>query len=50
VLSGVLRGPVADMYDRLRPYGFFILYVLMLTGVLGRVVFPAADAVEAWLL
>ena len=50
VLSGVLRGPVADMYDRLRPYGFFILYTLMLTGVLGRFVFPAAAAVEAWLL
>ena len=50
VLSGVLRGPVADMYDGLRPYGFLILYALMFTGVLGRIVFPAADAVEAWLL
>ena len=34
VLAGVLRGPVADMYDRLRPYGFLILYALMFTGVL----------------
>jgi Zn-dependent protease len=50
VLSGVLRGPVADMYDGLRPYGFLILYALMFTGVLGRIVFPAAEAVEAWLL
>jgi hypothetical protein len=38
------------MYDGLRPYGFLILYALMFTGVLGRIVFPAADAVEAWLL
>lgn len=50
VLAGVLRGPVADAYDRLRPYGFMILYALMLTDVLGRFVFPAASAVTAWLL
>lgn len=50
VLAGVLRGPVAEAYDRLRPYGFLILYALILTGVLGRIVFPAADAVESWLL
>ena len=50
VVAGVLRGPVADAYDRLRPYGFLIIYVLMLSGVLARIVFPAADAVASWLL
>lgn len=50
VLAGVLRGPVADAYDRLRPYGFLIIYALMLTDVLARIVFPVADAVESWLL
>ena len=50
VMAGVLRGPVAEAYDRLRPYGFLILYALILTGVLGRIVIPAADAVESWLL
>jgi Zn-dependent protease len=50
VVAGVLRGPVAEAYDRLRPYGFLILYALILTGVLGRIVIPAADAVESWLL
>ena len=50
VLAGLLRGPAADAYDRLRPYGFLIIYGLMLTGVLARIVFPAADAVEGWLL
>ena len=50
VLAGLLRGPVSEAYDRLRPYGFLIIYVLMLTGVLARIVFPVADAVEAWLL
>ena len=50
VLAGVLRGPIADAYDRLRPYGFLILYALMLTGMLATIVFPVADAVAAWLL
>jgi hypothetical protein len=50
VLAGVLRGPVAEAYDRLRPYGFLILYGLMLSGMLARIVLPAADAIEAWLL
>lgn len=50
VLAGLLRGQVAEAYDRLRPYGFFIIYALMLSGMLARIVFPAADAVESWLL
>jgi Zn-dependent protease len=50
VLAGLLRGQIAEAYDRLRPYGFFIIYALMLSGVLARIVFPAADAVESWLL
>ncbi len=50
VLAGVLHGPVAEMYDRLRPYGFLILYALMFTGVLARIIFPAADVLESWLL
>jgi len=50
VLSGLLRGRVAEAFDGLRPYGFLILIALMLMGVLARTVFPAADAVSAWLL
>ena len=50
VMAGVLRGPVAEAYDRLRPYGFLILYALILTDMLGRIVIPAADAVESLLL
>jgi Zn-dependent protease len=42
VLAGVLRGPVADMYDRLRPYGFLILYGLMFSGVLTMIILPPA--------
>ena len=43
VLAGVLRGPVADMYDRLRPYGFIILYGLMFTGILTMIILPPAQ-------
>jgi Zn-dependent protease len=50
VVAGVLRGPVADAYDRLRPYGFLILYALILSGMLARIVIPAADAVSSWML
>jgi len=40
VLAGVLRGNVADMYERIRPYGFLILYGLMFSGILWRVIGP----------
>lgn len=50
VLAGVLRGPVADMYDRLRPYGFLILYGLMFTGILTSIIIPPAQFLWGWLL
>jgi Zn-dependent protease len=50
VLAGVLRGPVADMYDRLRPYGFIILYGLMFTGILTTIILPPAQFLLSWLL
>jgi Zn-dependent protease len=43
VLAGLLRGPVAEAFDRLRPYGFLILYLLMFSGVLWRVVAPPTE-------
>ena len=50
VLAGVLRGPVADMYDHLRPYGFLILYGLMFTGILTAIIIPPAQFLWGWLL
>jgi len=50
VLAGVLRGPVAEAFDRLRPYGFLILYGLIFSGALNTIVFPAARVVASWLL
>ena len=49
VLSGVLRGPVAEMYNGIRPYGFLILYVLLFTGGVRTIVLPIASAVESLL-
>ena len=50
VLSGLLTGPMADAFDRLRPYGFLILYGLMLTGMLTTIISPAASLLFSWLL
>ena len=50
VLSGLLRGRASDMFDRLRPYGFFLLYALLLTGVFERIVFPIQEGILSWLL
>jgi len=41
---------VAHAIDQLRPYGFIILYGLLLTGVLVRVVAPLADRILRVLL
>jgi Zn-dependent protease len=43
VLAGLVTGSMADTFDRLRPYGFLILYGLMLTGVLWAVIEPPAQ-------
>lgn len=49
VLSGLLTGPAAAILDRLRPYGFIILYGLLLTGLLWTLVDPIQSAVLGWL-
>jgi Zn-dependent protease len=47
VLSGFVPESAAAAIDQLRPYGFIILYALMLTGMLSRFVFPVARAITA---
>jgi Zn-dependent protease len=42
VLSGMLGGAAGDLFDRLRPYGFLILYGLMFSGVLFSIIEPPA--------
>ena len=50
VLAGLLPGRASDVFDRLRPFGFLILYALLLTGVFTRYVLPVQEAVVDWLL
>ena len=50
VLSGLLTGSMAETFDKLRPYGFLILYGLMLSGMLWTVVSPPAMFLVSWLL
>jgi Zn-dependent protease len=49
VLAGLVPGPVAVLIDRIRPYGFLILYGLLLTNQLDRL-WPLGLAVESFLL
>jgi Zn-dependent protease len=50
VLAGLLQGPAADSLDRIRPYGFLIIYALMLTGILWTVLDPIERAILSVLL
>jgi Zn-dependent protease len=50
VLAGLLPESLAASYYRLRPYGVIILYALMLTGILWRLVRPVEDLLLSWLL
>lgn len=49
VLSGLLPGTLASSFDRLRPYGFILLYALLLTRGFDYVVIPPARLLLSWL-
>jgi Zn-dependent protease len=50
VLAGLLTGPAADLFEKMRPYGFVIIYGLLLTGVLWAIVDPVQSVIFRWLL
>jgi Zn-dependent protease len=50
VLMGVLPHEAGRVIERLRPYGFLLLYVMMLTGVLTWITRPVQTAILRWLL
>jgi len=50
VLAGLLRGRASDAFDSLRPYGFLIIYALLLTGFLERIIDPIQGAIQDWLI
>ncbi len=50
VLMGILPHTSAGWIDRLRPYGFLLLYLLMFSGLLGAIIRPVQRFVLGWLL
>jgi Zn-dependent protease len=50
VLAGLVPESAARAIDRLRPYGFLILYALIFSGILGDVVFPIQRVIRGWLM
>lgn len=50
VLAGLLQGSAAEALDRLRPYGFIIIYGLLLTGLLWTLIDPLAESIRSILL
>jgi Zn-dependent protease len=49
VLSGLLPQRIAINFDRIRPYGFILLYALMLSGGLWSIVAPPSNFLLSWL-
>ncbi|MGV3517600.1 site-2 protease family protein [Luteitalea sp.] len=50
VVAALLPPRLAHQWDQVRPYGIFILYGLMLTGVLGMLISPPSAALRDLLL
>jgi Zn-dependent protease len=49
VLSGLLPRPLAISFDRIRPFGFILLYALMFSGYLWAIVAPPSRLLLSWL-
>jgi Zn-dependent protease len=50
VLMGILPESMGAAIDKLRPWGFLLLYALMLSGLLSAIMFPVQRAVLSVLL
>ncbi len=50
VLAGLLPDGAARVFDHVRPYGFLILYALIFTGVISRLVGLTNTLLQLWLL
>lgn len=50
VLAGLLPGRAHDLFETIRPWGFLILYALLFSGLLFRIIGPVQDAIEGWLI
>jgi Zn-dependent protease len=48
VVSSLLPPPLAARYDRIEPYGFWILLALLATGILSAIMMPPLQIVVTW--
>src|SRR2546428_4053764 len=49
VLAGLLPTSIASVFNQIRPYGFLLLYALVLTGGFDRIVVPPYHFIVSWL-
>jgi len=49
VLAGLLPPPLSETFNRLRPYGFLLLYALILTNGFSYIVLPPYLFIMSWL-
>jgi len=49
VLAGLLPVSLADIFNRVRPYGFLLLYALLLSGAFYYIVAPPYNFILSWL-
>ena len=49
VLAGLLPYSAAQAFNRIRPYGFILLYVLILSGGFNYLVLPPYEFIISWL-
>ena len=49
VLAGLLPSSMASVFNQIRPYGFLLLYALVLTGGFDRIVVPPYHFIVSWL-
>jgi Zn-dependent protease len=47
VVAALLPGRLSWMYQRIEPYGLIILLLLMMSGLLGKILYPALSLIEA---
>lgn len=50
VVSGLLPGRLSARYDMIEPYGFIILVGLLITGIIGMIIWPLLNGTSELLL
>jgi Zn-dependent protease len=50
VLAGLLPANLGEVFNKIRPYGFVLLYALILSNAFSYIVIPPARFILSWLL